>query len=83
MCTDTRFETCDHCNGSGVEAFRITVYEHRCGFPHDDSDERPCPACDGAGQREYEVESITLEDCDGLAIPKREGNDEHRACGRT
>jgi len=41
--------TCDVCDGSGVEAFRVTVYEHGCGFPHDDTDERPCRGCGGAG----------------------------------
>jgi hypothetical protein len=40
---------CDVCNGSGVEAFRVTIYERGCGFPHDDSDERPCPQCGGNG----------------------------------
>jgi hypothetical protein len=40
---------CDACEGSGVRVFRITVYEHGCGFPHDDSAEEPCGKCAGAG----------------------------------
>ncbi len=50
---------CDVCEGSGVEAFRVTVYEHGCGFPHDDTDERPCRCCDGAGGWMDEAESDT------------------------
>jgi hypothetical protein len=46
------FVDCDHCDGSGVIAQRVTVYEHGCGVPHDDTDERPCPKCDGTGERE-------------------------------
>lgn len=42
---------CDECNGSGVYAYRITVYEPGCGFPHDDTAEKPCPECNGAGGR--------------------------------
>lgn len=41
--------TCDDCGGSGVYAVRVTVYEHGCGFPHDDTDERPCERCGGEG----------------------------------
>jgi hypothetical protein len=40
---------CDACDGSGVEVFGTTVYEHGCGFSHDDTDERPCPQCHGDG----------------------------------
>jgi ssDNA-binding Zn-finger/Zn-ribbon topoisomerase 1 len=36
---------CPECNGSGVIVYGVTVYEHGCGFPHDDTDERPCPEC--------------------------------------
>lgn len=61
------FATCSHCSGSGVEVFRVTVYEHGCGFPHDDSDERPCPACNGEGVLETEAEPITLEDLENMA----------------
>jgi DnaJ-class molecular chaperone len=52
----TMFVDCDHCDGSGVIARRVTVYEHGCGVPHDDTDEQPCPECDGTGQREVEAE---------------------------
>jgi hypothetical protein len=40
---------CDACNGSGVEAFAIRVYEPGCSFAHDSSDERPCERCRGNG----------------------------------
>jgi hypothetical protein len=48
----TMFVNCDHCDGSGIIARRVSVYEHGCGVPHDDTDEQPCPECDGTGQRE-------------------------------
>jgi hypothetical protein len=40
---------CVLCDGSGVIRRRVTVYEHGCGFPHDDTEESPCPKCDGTG----------------------------------
>jgi hypothetical protein len=49
---DTGIQThapCGHCGGSGVIGRRVTVYEHGCGFPHDDTEESPCPKCDGTG----------------------------------
>lgn len=52
------FAICPNCDGSGVEAFRATVYEHGCAFPHDDSDERPCPTCCGEGVLETTVAEI-------------------------
>jgi hypothetical protein len=48
----TMLVDCDHCDGSGIIARRVSVYEHGCGVPHDDTDERPCPKCDGTGERE-------------------------------
>jgi DnaJ-class molecular chaperone len=41
--------TCEACDGSGVIAKRITVYEHGCGFPHYDTHEEPCGGCGGSG----------------------------------
>jgi hypothetical protein len=55
-------EDCPACDGYGVTAHRVTVYEHGCGFPHSDTDERPCERCGGAGYIEDDVEPITLED---------------------
>lgn len=49
--------TCDLCEGSGVIAYRVTVYEPGCGFPHDDADERPCNSCGGAGGWVADAES--------------------------
>lgn len=40
---------CRDCGGDGHTVHRITVYEAGCGFPHDDSEERPCELCGGAG----------------------------------
>ena len=44
-----RWYDCPTCGGEGYTVHRITVYEHGCGFPHDDSEERPCENCKGAG----------------------------------
>lgn len=41
--------TCGACDGSGVIAHRVTVYEHGCGFSHDDTTEEPCGKCNGVG----------------------------------
>ena len=40
---------CNACDGSGVHAYRVTVYEHGCGFPHDDTAEESCGVCNGMG----------------------------------
>jgi hypothetical protein len=40
---------CPECRGAGHTVHRITVYEHGCGFPHDDTEERPCERCRGEG----------------------------------
>jgi len=40
---------CDACDGSGIYARRVTVYEHGCGFPHYDTAEEPCGKCNGEG----------------------------------
>lgn len=39
------------CGGEGMTVHRVTVYEHGCGFPHDDTDERLCVECNGCGGR--------------------------------
>lgn len=39
---------CDACGGDGYIVRRVTVYEHGCGFPHDDSAEETCGKCHGA-----------------------------------
>ncbi|MEX2739972.1 hypothetical protein AB3480_00735 [Rhizobium mongolense] len=41
--------TCEACCGDGVFLKRVTVHEPGCAFPHDDTDERKCEACDGYG----------------------------------
>jgi len=40
---------CYQCGGQGVIRNVIQVYEHGCGFPHDDVEEQPCQACGGSG----------------------------------
>jgi hypothetical protein len=63
----TMFVPCDNCDGSGIIARRVTVYEHGCGVPHDDTDERPCPKCDGTGEREITGEPNVIH-IDGLVF---------------
>ena len=41
--------TCEVCGGEGVFLKRVTVYEHGCAVPHDDTDEVKCEACGGYG----------------------------------
>lgn len=64
--TDFRIVPCGGCDGSGVEVFGVTVYEHGCGFSHDSTDERPCRACNGTGSEIVPVEPITLEDLEAV-----------------
>lgn len=47
---------CRACDGEGTIVKRVTVYEHGCGFPHDDGHEVICDACGGAGGRMEDVE---------------------------
>lgn len=42
-------ETCWACDGYGTIAKRVTVYEHGCGFPYDDTHEQQCKHCNGLG----------------------------------
>ena len=42
-------DDCAECGGAGIIPRRVTVYEHGCGFPHNDTDEVKCDACDGLG----------------------------------
>ena len=42
-------QTCEACDGSGVEVYGVTIFEHGCGFHHDSTDERPCRECEGRG----------------------------------
>lgn len=55
---------CDACLGSGVEVFGITVYEPGCGYSHDSTDERPCPACGGSGRIEMRHAAPEMVDID-------------------
>jgi hypothetical protein len=73
------FVDCDHCDGSGVIGRRVTVYEHGCGFPHDDTEELPCPECDGTGQREVRVEPITPGDINMISAKLLHDNELLRA----
>lgn len=47
--TPQQWFTCDLCDGMGVIGRRVTVYEHGCGFPHDDTEENTCINCGGVG----------------------------------
>lgn len=53
---------CPLCNGSAVSVRAVWVYEYGCAFGHYDSEEDPCPECDGSGQTLVDGEPITLED---------------------
>jgi hypothetical protein len=72
---------CTACDGSGIQTFRVTVYEHGCGFPHDDSDERPCPHCFGRGgwiddvQADSEDEMMKALEADGEKLRQLTGED--------
>ena len=52
--------TCKACDGQGFTVHRVTVYEHGCGFPHNDSEERPCERCGGHGEFIEEAEGVTV-----------------------
>lgn len=58
---------CSLCNGLAKVGRRVTVYEHGCGFPHDDVEEDDCPECEGAGQLLVDGALITLEDLEDMA----------------
>lgn len=58
-----RLILCEACNSEGRTFKRVSVYEHGCGFPHDDiADDGPCPHCEGSGYALVEVEPIGIED---------------------
>lgn len=40
---------CEACDGDGITRRGIRIYEHGCGFAHDDVEEIPCGKCNGAG----------------------------------
>jgi hypothetical protein len=47
---------CPHCSGEGGFEKHIWVYEHGCGFGHDDSMWATCAVCDGIGGMICEAE---------------------------
>lgn len=47
---------CEECDGTGVIASTIHVYEPGCGFSHPDVEEQPCKACGGNGWFVWEAE---------------------------
>lgn len=42
-------KTCRACDGEGLIAKDIWIYEHGCGFGHSDSYDVRCDECDGLG----------------------------------
>lgn len=42
--------SCPACDGYGKQGRRITIYEHGCGFGHDDVEEWDCDECEGTGK---------------------------------
>lgn len=53
---------CPRCDGAGAQVFASWVYEHGCGFGHEDSYEEACPDCEGNGQQLVEGHLVNLED---------------------
>lgn len=43
-------DICPVCGGEGCERRGIWVYEHGCGFGHDDVEEIRCVECGGTGE---------------------------------
>lgn len=41
--------TCEACDGEGYTVHGAWTYEHGCGVPWRDTEERPCEKCNGAG----------------------------------
>lgn len=61
------FIECTECGGDGVIRKNIWVYEHGCGFGHDDVTETPCRLCNGAGGTICEAEGDSLGDTEDAA----------------
>lgn len=57
------WETCEVCGGSGERLESITVYEHGCGFSHDDVYSRVCEQCGGAGGEIVPAQATSEDDC--------------------
>jgi hypothetical protein len=47
---------CPECGGEGGWEQHCRVYEHGCGFAHDDSEWRVCHVCNGTGGMICEAE---------------------------
>ncbi|BCH33172.1 hypothetical protein MesoLjLc_51020 [Mesorhizobium sp. L-8-10] len=65
MSENARIILCEACGSEGYERYTATVYEHGCGFGHEDvflDYSRPCRFCEGTGGAIIETEPITLED---------------------
>jgi hypothetical protein len=56
MTREHRFLECQYCEGTGeVCVGTATIYEHGCGFWHDDAIMSPCPACEDIGRKATEL----------------------------
>lgn len=55
---------CAECGGDGYTVHRIRVYEHGCGFAHDDTEERRCDACNGVGFDVCDAPGVAINDYD-------------------
>lgn len=53
---------CPLCDGSAVQARAVWVYEHGCAFGHYDTEEDPCPECEGNGRVLVDSVPATQED---------------------
>ena len=60
---DLRIVPCTACGSEGRVPHVVWVYEHGCGFAHEDvylGEE--CPCCEGTGGEIIEVQPIEMED---------------------
>jgi hypothetical protein len=54
---------CPSCGGEGHTLHRISVYEHGCGFPHDDVEAQHYTDCHGVGFSIEEVQISIADQC--------------------
>ena len=67
MSAERRFLECQYCDGTGeVCTGTATIYEHGCGFWHDDAIMSPCPECEGTGRAETPVSPVERDDDLGM-----------------
>lgn len=74
MSENARIVLCEACGSEGYERETVWVYEHGCGFAHEDvvlNYNRPCSYCEGTGGEIIETEPIDEDDLDDWSPPER------------